>query len=422
MNELLLSLHTEWSAIFPIDGLMLKVKDEKSRLIAGNNGTVNAWSIAWKPPIQTAITTVTNIEWNVSRLGRIIPTVVYEPIDLCGTTNRRVTGNNAQWILDKKIMVGSKIIVGKAGEIIPKIVKIENLCTAGQGKSQNTVEKAKNSHVKAGSGVSGTTLLTPTNRPKNTLYSLVPGQCPICASKLTWQGVHLVCESSQCIAKLTTSIAHFYSKSGIQIDGIAAKTIEKLLYVPECYNILKDKPWALLDPVSYEIYPQITQTLGQKTSDNIMASVNAVNHKKTMAHFISGLGMPGLAYKSTLRLCQYLKTGKLNIHVSANAQKSFIESVPKYNDAANEMKLFHFAPLPNPAKAIYCITGTLSVSRELMIETLSQAGYEFSSSVTREVNYLIVGDEPGKVKREKAEHYNIPQVTEEQLFKLINGG
>lgn len=291
------------------------------------------------------------------------------------------------------------------------------------GQDEKTGVKGVRALFPGGLSDAGTVTPTPAKRPKNTILTpLVPGQCPICNSKLTWQGVHLVCTDDKCIAKLTTSIAYFYSKSGIQIEGIAAKTIEKLLYIPECYIVLKDKPWALLDPVSYEIYSQIGQTLGQKTINNIMASVNESNHKKTMAHFISGLGMPGLAYKSTLRLCQYLKTGKLNIHVSANAQKSFIEAVPKYNDAANEMKLFHFAPLPNPAKAIYCITGTLSMSREVMIETLSKAGYEFSSSVTREVNYLVVGDEPGKVKREKAKHYNIPQITEVQLFKLINGG
>lgn len=125
-NELLLHLHTEWKEIYPIDGLMIKVKDEKARLLIGTDGPRNAWSIAWKPPIQTKLTTVTSIEWNVSRLGRIIPTIIYEPVDLCGTTNQRVTGNNAQWIIDKQIKVGSTILLGKAGEIIPKILNVIN--------------------------------------------------------------------------------------------------------------------------------------------------------------------------------------------------------------------------------------------------------------------------------------------------------
>ena len=125
-SELLLGLYSKWAQIYPMDGLMIKPADEHTRLIASNNGQTNNWSIAWKPPIQTKETKVINIEWNVSRKGRVIPTVIYEPIELCGTTNQRVTGNNAKWIIDKGIQIGSTIIVGKAGEIIPKILEVKN--------------------------------------------------------------------------------------------------------------------------------------------------------------------------------------------------------------------------------------------------------------------------------------------------------
>ena len=83
------------------------------------------------------------------------------------------------------------------------------------------------------------------------------------------------------------------------------------------------------------------------------------------------------------------------------------------------MKNFSFAPLPSEAKVIYCITGSLSQSREATIEILNDYGYEFSSGVTRETNYLIVGTDPGRNKIEKATRYNIPQITEEQLFNLL---
>jgi DNA ligase (NAD+) len=126
LSEKLLTLFAEWNKIYPMDGLMLKPLDEQTRLIASNNGQVNNWSIAWKPPIQTKWTTVTDIEWNVSRLGRVIPTIIYDPIELCGTTNSRVTGNNALWIVERQIKIGSKILVGKAGEIIPKILDVKN--------------------------------------------------------------------------------------------------------------------------------------------------------------------------------------------------------------------------------------------------------------------------------------------------------
>ncbi len=381
MGEFLIETYSNLSKIYPMDGLMIKVADEKVRLVAGNNGQTNNWSIAWKPPIQIKETIVTDIEWNVSRLGRIIPTIVYEPIELCGTINNRVTGNNAKWVKDRNIIPDTTIQVGKAGEIIPKIVEI----------SKNDYED----------------------------IDCIPYFCPKCHEKLQWEGVHLVCNGPNCISKLIVSITYFYSAKGIKIDGIGEGIIEKLLQIEKCYSVLSTKPWALLDPLSYDLVPDIISAIGVKIYGNITEQVFAINNQCTMAHFVAGLGLPGLAYKSALRLCQYLKTGQINIHITDNAKKSFVSAATIYTEAIKEMKNFSFAQLPSEAKAIYCITGSLSQSRETMIEILNDYGYEFSAGVTRETNYLVVGQDPGRNKIEKATRYNIPQITEEQLFTLL---
>lgn len=380
LGEILLELHAEWSKIYPIDGLMLKVADGKQRLISGNNGTTNNWSIAWKPPIQTKETKVIDIEWNVSRLGRVIPTVIYEPIELCGTTNNRVTGNNAKWLKDKNITIGSTIVVGKAGEIIPKIIKV------------------KYSFDKC----------------------ILPTQCPKCLELLQLDGVHLICNGDNCIAQKIVSIAYFYSHKGIKVDGIGEAMIEKILANQKCYEILIEKPWALLDMQSYELVNEVIDAIGEKLFVNIYNQINEINKTKTMAHFIAGLGLESLAYKSALRLCQYIKTGKITGNISTKAQMNFVIGANQYKDAAEEMKVFKFAPLPNIAKAIYCITGTVSQPREDFIAYLASKNYEFSSSVTRETNYLVVGENPGKTKIQKATKYNIPQITETQLYKLLD--
>jgi DNA ligase (NAD+) len=273
---LLLSLYSEWSKIFPMDGLMIKPADEKIRLIAGNNGQVNNWSIAWKPPIQTAETIVTDIEWNVSRQGRIIPTVIYEPIELCGSINSRATGNNAQWIGNKKINIGSKIIVGKAGEIIPRILEV----------------------------IETSTILT---EDQNS----VPTHCPKCGEHLKVDGVHLICNGPKCITQLITSLAYFYSHKGLMIDGLAAASFEKILANQKLYNLLSTKPWAILDPVTYNISAELYTVLGDAIYKNTIKSIEQINKTKTIAHFISGLGLPGISYKTALRLCQYIKSGSL---------------------------------------------------------------------------------------------------------------
>jgi DNA ligase (NAD+) len=250
----------------------------------------------------------------------------------------------------------------------------------------------------------------------------VPKYCPICRSVLTWQGVHLVCKADNCMAKLIVSMAYFYSNKGIKIDGIGEATIEKIILRPKCYEVLRDRPWALLDMLCYDILSEVSNAVGPKIFGNIFEQVQQVSGTKTMAHFIAGLGLTGLAYKTSLRLCQFLKSGKLNIHVSEAAKNNFIQAVSLFNQAQNEMLGFKFATLPSPAKAIFCVTGTLSVSRDAFIEQMSELNYEFSAGVTRETNYLIVGEEPGRTKIAKAERYNLPQITENQFNKLIKDG
>jgi len=408
-GELLIYTHAEWAKIYPIDGLMIKVKDEKARLIAGNNGTASNWSIAWKPPIQIKETIVTNIEWNVSRLGRVIPTVIYKPIDLCGTTNERVTGNNAKWLADKKIQIGSRITVGKAGEIIPKIIEVQAPEDLKELKMINgsTIKFAGNSKEHFES------LIDPD------LYYVLPASCPKCYGQLDWEGVHLVCNGVNCIAKKIVAISYFYSIKGIQIDGIGEAMIERLLNHPKCYSVLVDKPWALLDMASYNIMLDVIQVLGTTVFNNLITEINAVNGTKNMAHFISGLGVNGLAFKSALKLCQYIKNGSPISNVNRGALENFPKAIVLFSEAAKEMKHFNFIPVPDQAKVKYCITGTLSISREAMIEMLNDYSWGFTAAVTTDTNYLVVGDEAGQTKINKAIKYGVRQITEEQLMQLI---
>jgi len=409
LGELLINTHAEWSKIYPIDGLMIKIKDEKSRMIAGNNGTTSSWSIAWKPPIQIKATTVIDIEWNVSRLGRVIPTVIYEPIDLCGTTNSRVTANNAKWLSDKNIQIGSKITVGKAGEIIPKIIEVSD--SDSDLVDINELKLLNGSVLKL-------VKYYPGERFQG-LYDVVPTLCPTCGNFLQWEGVHLVCNGTNCIAQKIVSIAYFYSNKGINVDGIGEAMIEKLLNNAKCYSVLISKPWALLDMISYNIISDVIAVLGQNLTSNILRDVNAINETKNMAHFMAGLGINGLAFKSALKLCQYIKTGNMSKGIPSKAINGFSIAVKLYQEAVNEMKIFKFADIPSLAKSKYCITGSLSMSRDEMIELLDDYDFGFSATVTMDTNYLIVGDDAGKTKINKAIKYGVPQITEVQLMKII---
>ena len=407
----LLTLYSKWSLLYPLDGIMIKVANEKQRIITGNNGTSYNWSIAWKPPIQTAETIVTAIEWNVSRSGRVIPTVIYEPIELCGTTNKRVTGNNATWILEHGITVGCKIEVGKAGEIIPKIIRVV--------ERAKTPQDGQKVPFNGGSPASGTVIAT-THKPSlNTVLT----HCPICNTSLEWKALDLICPGISCIAQLTKSIAYFYSDKGMDIDGIGETRVYELLQNDTIRQVLSKKPWALLDPVNQHLWDLIKLIWGDKRSHNYLNALTKRQNQKNAINFIAALGLPKLAYKTAMKLFYYVTEGKKYPGIAQISMASFSEAYVTYHKAKNDLPRFKFSPVPPLPDTMYCITGTLSLSRNGMITYLEKYGWQFSNAVSKQVKYLIVGDNPGKTKMQAASEKTPPTttITEHELTTILKG-
>lgn len=379
--EILLHRHQAWSKLYPIDGLMLKPKSEEHRIIAGNNGTVSNWSIAWKPPIQTAETTITDIEWNVSRHGRVIPTVIYEPVELCGTVNTRVTGNNAEWVRNNELTSGDKITIGKAGEIIPKILDI----------------------ISTGSALSYT-----------------PDICPICSSPLITIGKDLICRSPNCIAQLIKSLSYFYSDKGMDVKSLGDAKIEKLLRDDDLRRLLIDKPWALLDPLYYNIHLKIKRIFGDKLFRQYTDSLLEIFEQKTAIDFIAALGLPKLARRTVSKLWNYMKFDKPIKSVSKKAKESFSEGFVKFLKASKEMPNFVFAKISPPADITFAITGKLSMTRNEFVNLLSSKGWQFVNQVSKQISYLIIGDSPGRTKITAAKQYEIATITEDEALEKLN--
>lgn len=388
LENLLLSLYSEWSAIVPMDGLMIKLADHKKRIQVDDHPTFYHWSVAWKPPISTKETTVTDIEWNVSRSGRVIPTVIYEELELCGTLNTRATGNNAAWIRSRNISIGSKITVGKAGEIIPKILKPLPDLTNGV----------------ATGGHAGP----------------VPMECPKCGSSLGWYGVDLICADSRCIAQLSKSIAYFYSDKGIEIKGIGEAMIAELLEDRSLYDILCENPWALLEPFQYGIDQAIESVWGSLRSQNYLTELKRASSRYDPARFIAALGYKGLAYKSALKIFQQIKGAPAKSNVPRAALDNFIKALGQLSKAKEHFKSFSLTDLPPIAKITYCITGELSSSRNDMIEYLATKAWQFSNQVSKHTDILILGEYSRvTTKHARAKELGIRIITEEELPSLI---
>jgi len=384
LTEKLLYLYHLWKEQYPIDGIMLKVKNPSLRITTDTNPNVYAWSIAWKPPIQIKKTKVTDIEWNVSRTGKIIPTVIYEPVELCGTINSRATGNNAQWIIDKQISKKSIITIGKAGEIIPQILSV-----------QRTIDS---------------------------LLPAKPKYCPICKNELIQEGVHCVCNSDKCIAKLIKSLHFFYSHKAMNLKSLGKAKIASILKNKNLYNLLKKNPWALLIPEFYKISNELKNILGEKHYNNYKTSLIQINNKKNICHFISGLGYEQLGYQTAIKMYHIMKGTAKNItKISDIAINNYLRAYAKVINFSKLTQEFKFKPITLQPLYNYCITGKLSVSRSDMIQYLEKYNWQFSSGVSNFISFLIVGEKPGKLKLLRAKELNILQITEEDLPKYIKG-
>lgn len=382
MHETLLHIYNGWKDHYPIDGLIIKLASPTKRIAVCKADTPTyQWCIAWKPPIQTEWTTVTDIIWDVSRTGRIIPVVQYEEISLCGTLNTRVTGNNAKWLADKGVCVGSEILVGKAGEIIPKILEVKS---------------------------------------DDSLRVEIPTECPLCHSELLEAGVNLICRGESCRPQLIKQIAYFYGDTGMNIKTIGPNTISRMLHNSRFYEVLSVSPWALLDPDSYQLKGHIFILLGQARAETFMNALEDVRNSHTEAHFISALGLPGLGYNTTLKLFHMIRGQKAYRRISAEALNSFTIGIKLLAQAKEEMKGFKLLPAPSPPKYTYTITGELSQPRQDFIDYLDAFGFQFTNTVSSLTNFVIKGQlkhETTKIR--KAKEQGLPILQEEDIENIL---
>ena len=380
LQQILLECYHEWKQIYPMDGIMIKLADRKKRLTSGHNGTVYNWSIAWKPPISTATTKVKDIHWKVSRLGRVVPTVEYEPINLCGTMNKFATGNNAKWIENKSITLGVPITVGKAGEIIPQIIDVDS------------------------SEVMGVYL---------------PDTCPECGADLQWNGIHLICNDDNCIAQVVKRTAYFYSDKGMTIKSIGEQMIYELFDHPLLNIVLKRHIWKLLDP--YTLLPSIVEVWGEKRTNTYVENLNSLQKTKNRANYIASLGYPNLAYKKALKCYQSMLGYPTRGSSIKNSVVDFTLGLADLRDAEDNGLNFEFSTIPRTPDVIYCITGTLSNSRADVISYLETYNWQFTNQVSKNVDYLLLGElENSTTKSRKAKELGVSIITEEQLPKHLN--
>ncbi len=380
---------------FDIDGAVIKVDGIALRDEMGSTAKCPKWAVAFKYPPEERASKLIDIEITVGRTGAITPTAVFEPITLAGTTVSRATLHNQDNIDLLCVNIGDTVVVRKAGEIIPEIVRVQE---------RSSVEPFK-----------------------------LPDICPSCSSHTVREPDEAVtrCVNPACPAQLVRNLIHFASRDAMDIEGLGEAMVEqlveaKLIKSPaDIYRLKKEDIMSL-------------ERTGEKTADNLLAAIEK-SKSNDLWRLIFGLGIHLIGAKAAKLLEQSFSS--LSDIASADEQKLtaidgfgsiMAQSLVNYFSLSQSQELIkelRELGLNTESRMgseggifegkTFVLTGTLpTLSRSEATELIEKAGGKTSSSVSKKTSYVLAGEEAGS-KLAKALELGIEIITEEQLLRML---
>ncbi len=389
---------------YEIDGVVIKINSIKQQKILGSIARSPRWAVAFKFPAKQSKTKLHKITWQVGRTGALTPVAELEPVLLAGSTISRATLHNIDEIKRKDIREGDTVIIEKGGDVIPKIIGVDF-----------------------------------SERDKNSKETIPPDNCPVCGHKLFQpeNEVAIYCENNECPAQIKARLAHFASRSAMDIDGLGEQLIN--LFVEKGFLKTFTDIYSLNQ--KREELIQI-ERLGKKSVDNLLSSIER-SKEKEFDKVLFALGIRYVGAGAAKKIAYHLKS----IDNLINASKEEIESIHEIGESiANSIKRFfsdeHNLMLIKKLKDFglqfslkeaktesedskfkgksFVLTGTLSsMTRDEAQKKIEQLGGNVTSSVSKNTSYVVVGDKPGS-KYEKALKLGIHILDEEKFLELLN--
>ncbi|HBJ9406374.1 TPA: NAD-dependent DNA ligase LigA [Listeria monocytogenes] len=389
---------------YDIDGIVLKLNNLEQQRQMGNTVKSPRWSIAYKFPAEEVPTKLLDIELNVGRTGVITPAAVLEPVRVAGTTVSRASLHNEDLITEKDIRIGDTVLIKKAGDIIPEVIK-------------SITEKRSGSEE-------------PFHMPKN---------CPACDSELVRleEEVALRCINPKCPAQIKEGLIHFVSRNAMNIDGLGEKVIIQLF----SQHLIKDV--ADLFFLSKEKLLEL-ERMGEKSVTNLLASIQA-SKQNSLEKLLFGLGIRHVGAKAAKSLAIHfdtmdnLKVADKETLTSINdIGEKMADSIVTYfaneevHDLLEELKragvnMTYTGPkLEDMSEEELVFTGKTVVltgklekltrnDAKALIESL---GGNVSGSVSKKTDVVVAGSDAGS-KLAKAEELAIPIWSEEDLIEYL---
>jgi DNA ligase (NAD+) len=385
---------------YEIDGVVYKVNDLSWQERLGFVSKAPRWAIAHKYPAQEELTVVKDIEFQVGRTGALTPVARLEPIFVGGVTVSNATLHNMDELQRKDIRIGDTVIVRRAGDVIPEVVKV-----------------------------------VADRRPENARTVEMPQQCPVCGSDVVrTEGTAVArCVGGLfCAAQRKEAIRHFASRRAMDIEGFGEKLVDQLIdhgivrTVADIYDLDSARLMEL-------------ERMGEKSAENLIAALQA-SKETTFQRFLYALGIREVGEATALALANHFTT----LDALLAADEAQLQAVPdigpvvahsihaffqeQHNKTVIDTLLARGIHWPTPVRAsssqaplsgkTVVITGTLAtMSRDEAKARLIALGAKVSGSVSKKTDFVIVGEDPGS-KLEKARELQISVLSEDEVLQL----
>ncbi len=382
---------------YATDGVVVKVNDFALQNELGYIGRNPRWACAFKFPPEEVVTSVLNIDVNIGRTGVLTPMAFFEPVEIAGTTVSKATLNNADRLAEKDVRIGDKVLIRKAGEIIPEVVRV--LTEARIGTEQ--------------------------------AYQF-PTHCPSCQKAVVKDGPRTRCPNKDCPAQLERLIEHFVGRDKMNIDRVSIELGKRFIAaglvhdLADLFTITKEQLVAL-------------ERMADKSAQNVLDSIERAK-TPTLAQLLYGLGIPNIGENSSELLAERFGT----LEGVKNASAEEIEAIHDLGVTASTSLHAWLADPDNPAlldKLLaagvrpqevekrerderfagksFVFTGTLNMDRRAAERMVKDLGARAGSSVSKKTDYLVAGENAGS-KLDKARENKVPVLTEDEFLALIS--
>lgn len=388
---------------YEADGAVVKINDFALQTHLGFVGNAPRWAIAYKFPAQERTTVLRAIETNVGRTGQITPYAVLEAVNIGGVTVREATLHNFEDIARKDLRVGDTVVVKRAGDVIPQVIR-------------PILEK----------------------RPPNSKPYQPPTQCPVCGEPLSFpeEEVAAFCINAACPAQLVRQVEYFASRGAMDIEGLGIKVAELLVKlgfvkdIGDLYFLDRDKLLAL-------------EGFKEKRVDNLLNGIEA-SKNQPFSRVLTALGIryvgstvaelltkhfPSLEALSAATAEELETVEGIGPRIAESvvewfrrpAHQAILEKLRQAGvPLATEVSEAETAGEQPLAGMTFVITGTLpDLSRNEATAIIEEAGGKVTGSVTKNTSYLLVGENPGGSKFNKAQSLGTPQIDWAQLQEMM---